>query len=111
MPTGCLINKKRDPGEKPGVPHHFYPFRLQHNGGSLPFSRLFPNNCQNKTCQTRFAGPSFPTPYLLKFLVTFKGPGVGPDGHSAEAKSSVAGLLADNEPTAMTGSSGVNSCG
>lgn len=73
MPTGCLINKKRGPGERPGVPHHFCPFRLQHDGGSLPFSRLFPNNCQNKTCQTRFAGRSFPTPYLLKLLVTFKG--------------------------------------
>lgn len=32
-----------------------------------------PNNCQNKTRQSRFASRSFPTPYLLKLLVTSEG--------------------------------------
>lgn len=33
----------------------------------------FPNNCQNQTCQSRFASRSFPTPYLLKLLLTSEG--------------------------------------
>lgn len=54
----------------------------------------------------------FPHTLSIKIACDFQGgSGVGPDGHSAEAKSSAAGLLADNETTAMTGSSGVNSCG
>lgn len=63
------------------------------------------------TRQSRFASWSFPAPYLLKLLVTSEEEFcVDPDGQNAEAKSSTARRLADNEPTAMTESSGVNGC-
>lgn len=61
------------PTERPVVPHPPTSLCSTMEAAYRSEFSAFPNNCQNKTRQSRFASRSFPAPYLVKLLVTSEG--------------------------------------